>query len=145
MEEIQSQSMSIKIRKDIVILVVEDDHGHYLLVRHCLQNAGAENEIVWLKDGQEALSHLFDNELPSDSAKKYLMLLDIRMPKVDGIEVLKKMKQDTKTREIPVIMLTTSEDQKVAQKCYDLGCAAHVIKPPGDVLIRAIQRVCERY
>lgn len=145
MTEPQLQSSNAKLRKDIVILVVEDDQGHFLLVRHCLQNAGCENEIIWLKDGQEALNHLFDHEQLPAGIRKYLMLLDIRMPKVNGVEVLKQVKKDVRTSDIPVIMLTTSEDQKLAQQCYGLGCAAHVIKPPGDVLIRAIQRACERY
>lgn len=140
---VESQNSFLKLRKDIVILVVEDDEGHFLLVKHSLRNAGIVNETIWLKDGQETLDFLFDGQ--DRKGKKYLMLLDIRMPKIDGIEVLRRMKADDSTKEIPVIMLTTSEDQKVTQQCYSLGCQAHVIKPPGDILLRAIQRICERY
>ena len=72
------------------------------------------------------------------------MLLDIRMPKIDGIEVLRRIKNDDKLRGIKVIMFTTSEDQEQAELCYDLGCNAHVIKPPGEILLKAIAKIGQR-
>lgn len=142
---LETESTTLKLRKDIVLLVVEDDRGHYLLIKNCLQRAGVENDIVWFEDGQAVIDYVFNDGNPLDGRKKHIMLLDIRMPKVDGIKVLEQIKQNDATKEMPVIMLTTSEDRKLAGLCYELGCFAHIVKPPGDVLLRAIQRICERY
>ncbi len=135
----------LTLRKEIVMLVVEDDQGHYLLIRHCLRQAGIQNKIIHLKDGQEALDYVFDEACSPNDIRKFIMLLDIRMPGLDGVEVLEQLKQNHRTADMPIIMLTTSQDRDLARQCYELGCAAHVVKPPGDVLIRAIQRVSERY
>ena len=72
------------------------------------------------------------------------MFLDIKMPKVDGVEVLRQIKSDKQLSDISVIMLTTSDDQDIAAQCYELGCQAHIIKPPGPVLLKAIDRVAQR-
>lgn len=135
--------MNITLPKYVVIVIVEDDRGHYLLTKKCLRQAGIENEIIWLEDGQSALDYFF-NETFNNSHQKYIVLLDIRLPKHDGTVVLKKMKADPKLQSIPVIMLTTSEDRQIAANCYELGCEAHVVKPPGKVLLRAIERVKQR-
>ena len=129
------------LRKDIVILMAEDDHGHYILAKRFLREAGLDNEIIRFEDGEATLSYLNNGGCPSVSGKKYVLLLDIRMPKVDGVKVLRDVKGSEKLQDIPVIMLTTSEDQHIANLCYELGCEAHVIKPPGDVLLRAIERI----
>jgi CheY-like chemotaxis protein len=131
------------MRKDIVILIVEDDKGHYVLTKHCLRRADISNDILWFADGQETLDFLYkrSGEQERDDDKKYLMLLDIRMPKVDGLKVLETVKQDTQLQNIPVIMLTTSDDQQQARHCYELGCDAHIVKPVGDVLVKVVQRV----
>ncbi len=141
---LETESIVLKLRKEIVLFIVEDDQGHYLLIKNCLRRAGIDNDIVWFEDGQAVLDYAFKDSL-LDGGKRYIMLLDIRMPKVDGLKVLEQIKQNDATREIPVIMLTTSEDRDVAHQCYELGCFAHIVKPPGDVLLRAIQRVSERY
>ncbi len=134
------------MRKDITILIAEDDKGHFILAKQFLRHAGFENEIEWFVDGQETLGFLLDKDgnAKIDNNSKYLLLLDIRMPKVNGIEVLETMKTHNEIKEIPVIMLTTSDDRKQAQKCYDLGCDAHIVKPVSDALIKAINRVTER-
>lgn len=134
------------MRKDIVILIAEDDKGHFILAKQCLKHAGMENEIEWLVDGQASLDFLFDDDGNArvDKSMKYILLLDIRMPKVNGLEVLEKIKTHHELKEMPVIMLTTSDDQVQAQKCYDLGCDAHIVKPVGDILIQAIKRVAGR-
>ena len=132
------------LRSEVIILIVEDNKGHYTLTEHYLRQAGIENKIVWLANGQEAIDYLNGEGNPRLNGTKYIMLLDIRMPKVDGIEVLSTMKQDEALRDISVIMLTTSEDQQIARKCYELGCDAHIIKPPGEVLLKAIDRVSQR-
>ena len=132
------------LRSEVVILIVEDNKGHYILTKYYLRQTGIENKIVWLTNGQEALDYLNQEGNSILNGAKYMMLLDIRMPKVDGIEVLSIVKQDETLKDIPIIMLTTSDDQMIARKCYELGCDAHIIKPPGEVLLKAIKRVSLR-
>ena len=129
------------------ILVVEDDAGHFALIRKNLWRTCVGKEIFHYQNGEELLHFLSSRENDSgiSSENDYLLLLDIRLPGIDGIEVLRRIRNNTELHKMPVIMLTTSQDRDLARQCYDLGCAAHVVKPPGDVLIRAIQRVCERY
>lgn len=142
-ENISTQGFT-SLRNEIVILIVEDNRGHYILTKHCLRQAGIENKIEWLENGQVALDYLTGEGNPRINGVKYIMLLDIHMPKVDGIEVLSTIKQDESLNNISVIMLTTSEDQQIARKCYELGCDAHIIKPPGEVLLKAIDRISQR-
>ena len=132
------------LRNEIVILIVEDNRDHYTLTKNCLRQANINNKIEWLQNGQVAIDYLTGKSNPRKTGTKYIMLLDIHMPKVDGIEVLSTMKQDESLSDISVIMLTTSEDQQIARKCYELGCDAHIIKPPGEVLLKAISRIGQR-
>jgi CheY-like chemotaxis protein len=138
------EEVRFTLRQGIEILVVEDERAHYLLANHCLKGAGINNNIVWFEDGQAVMDFLEGSSNLSSNGKKYIMLLDIRMPKVDGIEVLKRIKSDDNLKNIQVIMLTTSDDQQQAKLCYDLGSSSHVIKPPGKSLLKAIERVSER-
>ena len=130
------------IKEDVIFLVAEDDEGHYSLVKHCLRNAGIRNEIQWFNDGQQTVDYFYSENGPiSNDKTRYILLLDIRMPKLDGIEVLEKIKKNEKLNNISVIMLTASNDQKEVEKSYELGCNAHIVKPPGESLLKAIQRV----
>ncbi|MGM0501016.1 MAG: response regulator [Bacillota bacterium] len=113
--------------QEVIILVVEDDDGHYILVEKNLRRNGIKNKIKRFNDGAEALDFLFDSEF--DTSKSYLMLLDIRMPRVDGIEVLRQIKGDDKLAPIPVIMLTTTDDPKEIDACHQLGCNNYISKP----------------
>ncbi len=134
------------MRKDITILIAEDDKGHFILTKQFLRHAGFENEVEWFVDGQETLGYLLDEDgnAKIDKGKRFILLLDIRMPKINGVKVLETMKAHDLIKKIPVIMLTTSDDRKQAQKCYDLGCDAHIVKPISDILIKTIKRVAER-
>jgi CheY-like chemotaxis protein len=116
----------------ITIVVVDDDDGHRELVRRSLRRAGIDNPLESLASGAEALDYVFcrgnyANRTPVDHM---LMLLDINMPGYcDGVEVLRQIKADAKTRRIPVIMLTTADDPKEVDRCYDLGCNVYLTKP----------------
>ncbi|MFC1677141.1 response regulator [Planctomycetota bacterium] len=116
---------------DVIVLMAEDDLGHAGLIRKNLKRAGITNDIVHFKDGQEVLDFLFDydhtHEKPIGHA--YLLLLDIRMPKVDGVEVLKRIKEDPDLKAIPVLMLTTTDDPKEVSLCHKLGCSNYITKP----------------
>ena len=117
--------------KELVILLAEDDEGHAFLVQSNLAEAGIVNEIVHVKDGQEALDYIrgagaYAGRLPSGSL---LLLLDINMPRMDGVEVLRRLKGDARTAKLPVIMLTTTDDPREIQHCYELGCSSYITKP----------------
>jgi CheY-like chemotaxis protein len=81
-----------------------------------------------MRDGQEAIEH-FSNGRQGCEPDGCLVLLDIKMPRVDGIEVLRQIKADPRTALIPVIMLTTTDDPREIQRCYELGCSVYITKP----------------
>ena len=116
---------------EVTIVVVEDDDGHAELIQEHLQETGLHNPILRFSDGQAVLDFLFRvGEGPKRSTgRAYLLLLDIRMPKVDGVEVLRRMKADHELRNIPVIMLTTTDDPREVEACYRLGCNCYITKP----------------
>lgn len=109
------------------ILIVDDDEGHAILIRENLEAAGLEREIVHFRDGQAVLD--FFAQRPAGDGDTYLVLLDIRMPKIDGIEVLRRLKADPKLSKLPVIMLTTTDDAREVERCYALGCNVYIQKP----------------
>ena len=97
------------MNEDMVILIAEDNAGHFQLIKKNLWLTCVNNDILLFKDGQEILDFLFKNgsNIHPEEKKQYVLLLDIRMPKVDGLEVLKIIKKDQRLRKIPVIMLTS--------------------------------------
>jgi CheY-like chemotaxis protein len=119
------------MRKDVVILIAEDNAGHFQLIKKNLWLTCVDSDIIQFKNGQEILDFLFrtDAEAYLEDKKGYILLLDIRMPKVNGIEVLKKIKEDEQLRKIPVIMLTTTSETNMVKQCYELGCSYYMVKP----------------
>lgn len=119
------------MRKEFVIVIAEDNHGHFILTKHYLQRMGVRNEIVWLADGEETMDFFLNEnaQYKRDTNRKYVLLLDIRMPGVDGTEVLARMKDDIEARDVPVIMLTSTDNPHEIENCYDLQCSAYIIKP----------------
>jgi CheY-like chemotaxis protein len=115
----------------LVILLAEDDDGHASLIQRNLKRAGVVNEIVRVRDGQEALDYIRSEDAHAGRAPgaPLLLLLDIKMPRVDGIGVLHAIKNDPTTAQIPVIMLTTTDDPREVERCYQLGCSVYVTKP----------------
>lgn len=119
------------MKKEVCILIAEDDTGHAALIRKNILRAGITNTIMHFKDGQELLDFLFKKEdAPHRQGEvSYLLLLDIRMPKVDGVEVLRNIKADVELRKIPIIMLTTTDDPREVENCHKLGCSNYITKP----------------
>ena len=117
--------------EDVVILIAEDDAGHFSLIKKNLWRSCISNEILQFKDGEEILNFLFgEGEGPHREAnRKYILLLDIRMPKADGRDVLKRIKSDKTLKKMPVIMLTTTENADEIINCYDSGCSFYIVKP----------------
>ena len=119
------------MKEEVVVLIVEDDDGHARLIEKNLRRAGINNEMLRFADGQQILDFLFrrgEGRQREDCAP-YLLLLDIRIPKIDGVEVLRQIKQDEELRKIPVIMLTTTDDPREVDACHRLGCSHYIVKP----------------
>ncbi|EFO79929.1 response regulator receiver protein [Oscillochloris trichoides DG-6] len=116
---------------EVIILIAEDDAGHATLIQKNLRRAGLRNPILHFHNGQEVLDFLFrtGSGPQRDPGRSYLLVLDIRMPKVDGIEVLRRIKADPELRKLPVTMLTTTEDPNEIERCHMLGCSNYVTKP----------------
>jgi CheY-like chemotaxis protein len=128
----------------LLIVLVEDDDGHATLVERNLERIGVSNQIFRLKDGQEALDFLAGQSRSSvrKADQPILLLLDIKMPRVDGIEVLRQLKSNPETALIPVIMLTTTDDPREIQRCYELGCSVYVTKPVDyQAFVEAVNRL----
>lgn len=117
--------------EEVVILMAEDDEGHAGLIRRNLQRAGISNEIVHFPDGGETIDFLkrVKEEVGDGIRRHFLLLLDIRMPKVNGVEVLKFIKADDDLKGMPVLMLTTTDDPKEVKRCHELGCSHYISKP----------------
>lgn len=119
------------IYKELIILIAEDDDGHADLILEGLVESGVKNQLIRFSDGEEAWNFLSctGEKAVRDVDKNYLLLLDINMPKMDGIEVLKRMKADDILKEIPVMMLTTTDDPREVEACYKIGCSVYITKP----------------
>ncbi len=117
--------------EEVTILLVEDDPGHARLIQKNLHRSNITNEIITVGDGQTALDYLFgEGQYTGDgAATPLLVLLDLNLPVLDGYQVLERMKGDERTRRIPVIILTTTDDEREVSRCYELGCNVYMTKP----------------
>lgn len=110
------------------ILVVDDDEGHAILIRENLEAAGLVDHVRHFNDGESLLAFLSPLRAAEGSAR-YLLLLDIRMPRMDGTEVLRRLRGDPATDRLPVVMLSTTDDLREMERCYELGCSLYLQKP----------------
>ncbi|MDO8281901.1 MAG: response regulator [Thermodesulfovibrionia bacterium] len=119
------------MKNDAIILIAEDDEGHAGLLTKNFRRAGVRNKTILFNDGEETLNFFFGKGKGPhvQMGSSYVLILDIRMPKVNGIEVLRLLKEDEKLGVIPVIMFTTTFDSATVRKCHDLGCSKYLIKP----------------
>ena len=117
--------------EQVEILLVEDNPLDAELTMTALQGSRVANNITWVKDGAQALEYLFRTGefVNRPDVPPRLVLLDLKMPKVNGIEVLKAVKADERTRRIPVVVMTSSEEESDVAKTYDLGVNSYVVKP----------------
>ncbi len=123
----------------VTILLVEDDPGHAKLIIRNLQRANVTNNLIHFSNGKDVIEFL-----NSESHRKtyYLMLLDLNMPVMDGYQVLEQMKNNPSTQRIPIIILTTTDDQREVNRCYDLGCNVFLTKPiDPDLFSQAIHKL----
>ncbi|HEX9649023.1 MAG TPA: response regulator [Cyclobacteriaceae bacterium] len=118
--------------KPVEILLVEDRPEDAEMTIMAIKDAKLVNNIHWVEDGEEALDFIFGRgEYSSRKASPLpsLILLDLKLPKVNGLEVLAKIKQDPKTKKIPVVILTTSKTSREVEEAYTLGANSYIIKP----------------
>jgi CheY-like chemotaxis protein len=115
----------------VTILLIEDDPGHARLIEKNVRRAGVNNEIMPFADGTSALHYLFGNDSNGKRIvqRPILVLLDLNLPDMSGIDVLTRIKSDEMLRRAPVIVLTTTDDKVEIQRCYDLGCNVYITKP----------------
>jgi CheY-like chemotaxis protein len=120
----------MSMTNEVIILIADDDHGHVRLIEKNLVRAGLHNPIERFENGQETLDFLFGRGARQRAKEAaYLLLLDVRMPQVDGVEVLRQVKADPELRKMPVIMLTTTDDPREVERCHTLGCSNYIVKP----------------
>ncbi len=140
----QRRGGGVSMNKEVIILVADDDEGHAGLICKNLARAGITNELMRFKDGQEIINFLFSKgEGPHRKhGNAYFLLLDIRMPKIDGTEVLRLIKSDTELKKMPVVMITTTDDPREVAYCHELGCSNYITKPVEyDNFVNAIRQL----
>ncbi|MTI86886.1 MAG: response regulator [Balneolaceae bacterium] len=116
----------------VEVLLVEDNESDADLTLRSLKKYNLSNNIKWVKDGEEALDYLFGkNEYAERNIKDQpkVVLLDLKMPKIGGIEVLEQIRRNQETKKIPVVILTSSHEEKDIVQSYDLGVNSYIVKP----------------
>lgn len=116
------------------IMMIEDDEGHARLIEKHIRRAGIASDICGFRDGASALAHLFrkrDLGSPKTAAPS-VILLDLNLPDMTGTDILRAIKRDEHLRRLPVIVLTTTDDQRELERCYDLGANICITKPLND-------------
>jgi len=117
--------------RPVTIIMIEDDAGHARLIEKNIRRAGVANEIVPFDNGTDALAYLLgpDGTGLVNKGRQLLVLLDLNLPDMTGIDILEKVKGNEHTRRSPVVVLTTTDDQREIQRCYDLGANVYITKP----------------
>jgi len=113
----------------VSIVMVEDDEGHARLIEKNLRRAGVYNEIIGFDNGTAALQFLLSDAEDHANGGSRLVLLDLNVPDMTGIDVLAILKSNEHTRRLPVIVLTTTDDKREIDKCYDAGANVYITKP----------------
>jgi len=133
--------------KPAVILLAEDDRGDQELTRRALEEGKIRNDLRIVEDGEEALAYLHRRgkyKDPATSPRPDLLLLDLNLPRVDGREVLERVRADSKLRRMAVVVLTTSRQEEDILRSYELGCNSFITKPVGmEQFIRVIHALEE--
>ncbi|TAK61329.1 response regulator [Methylobacter sp.] len=119
------------LESQFVTIIIEDDPGHLKLIEKNLRRGGLENHsIKAFENGQQALEFLRKSgDFENNPIDRCILLLDINMPVMNGVELLRILKHDNRLRDIPVIILTSTDDQREIDECYSLGCNLYVPKP----------------
>jgi len=115
----------------VTIIMVEDDEGHARLIERNIRRSGVNNEIVPFFSGTEAMKYLFgaDGTGLAQKGRALLILLDLNLPDMTGIDILRRIKENRYLRASPVVVLTTTDDSREIRRCYELGCNVYITKP----------------
>lgn len=115
----------------VTIVMIEDDEGHAHLIERNIRRSGVNNEIVPFATGTEAMAYLLGNDASGAAHKgeALLILLDLNLPDMTGIEILRRVKETPHLKCTPVVVLTTTDDAQEIKRCYDLGCNVYITKP----------------
>ncbi|HEY4199604.1 MAG TPA: response regulator [Devosiaceae bacterium] len=115
----------------VTIIMIEDDEGHARLIEKNIRRAGVNNQIIPFTNGTAALDFLFgpDGSGKISAGKHLLILLDLNLPDMTGVSILEKIKSNTHLKRSPVVVLTTTDDAREIQHCYDLGANVYITKP----------------
>ena len=126
------------------ILLVEDDPRDVELTLAALRENAVTNQVVVVRDGEEALDYLYgrDDFASREPGNPVAVLLDLKLPKVDGLEVLRQVKSDPTLKKVPIVMLTSSREERDLIESYDLGVNAYVVKPVGfETFVSAVKQI----
>ena len=117
--------------KPVTIIMIEDDEGHARLIEKNIRRAGVSNEIVPFVNGTDALRYLLgaNGSGEASAGRQLLVLLDLNLPDMTGVDILEKVKNNVHTKRSPVVVLTTTDDEREIQRCYDLGANVYITKP----------------
>jgi CheY-like chemotaxis protein len=113
--------------KPVTIVMIEDDEGHARLIEKNIRRAAINNEIRHFADGGSAMAYLDSDQVRANGP--LLILLDLNLPDMQGIDILARLKGDEAHRATPVVVLTTTDDRVEIQRCYELGCNVYITKP----------------
>lgn len=117
--------------KPVTIVMIEDDEGHARLIEKNIRRAGVNNPVLPFTNGTAALDFVLgpDRSGETSSGKQMLILLDLNLPDMTGVDILEKVKTNPHTRRTPVVVLTTTDDDREIRRCYDLGANVYITKP----------------
>jgi len=115
----------------VTIIMIEDDEGHARLIERNIRRSGVNNEIIPFSTGTDAVKHLFgsDGTGLNQKGRALLILLDLNLPDMTGIDILRQIKDNKYLRTTPVVVLTTTDDSHEIKRCYELGCNVYITKP----------------
>jgi CheY-like chemotaxis protein len=116
-------------RAQISILLVEDSPADAELARACLRNGRIANSVTWLRDGQDALDYVLRNSSSNGSTPPDLILLDLNLPKINGVEFVRRLKANDTTKRIPIVVMTSSQEDSDIIESYELGTDGYIVKP----------------
>ena len=117
--------------KPVTIIMIEDDEGHARLIERNIRRSGVNNEIIPFTNGTAATNHLFsrDGTGADHKGEALLILLDLNLPDMTGIDILRRVKENNYLKSTPVVVLTTTDDSQEIKRCYELGCNVYITKP----------------
>jgi CheY-like chemotaxis protein len=121
----------VNTARPVSIVMIEDDEGHARLIEKNIRRAGVNNEILPFANGTDALKFLLgaDGSGNASAGRQQLILLDLNLPDMTGIDILEKLKANQHTKRSPIVVLTTTDDAREIQRCYDLGANVYITKP----------------